>query len=225
MLVIRKLSRKSDEYVQAEIVKQNIETNVQEESCVEEKCVNSSPELIGKMGEEKVEKYLRKLSKNYYISKQFELYWDRGRRVDHVVVSDDVLFVIETKKYSGIFNYWQNNDGRWFRYLKKRKIDECDNPFLQVVGYSNSINDYLRRNGIKPVIIQPIVVSVGDLKLTNIQSNVPFLRYWEICSYIMNYYTPYKMSKINKERLLEVIQRGEERRASHHSQEEATDAA
>lgn len=160
------------------------------------------PAAAGIAGETIVAGQLSRLPEKYKVFHKVWLDSRPPRQIDHVVVSDDVVFVLETKNYSTKVRLSQSRKGKWY----KKNGDYCSdnslrNPFTQLILYVGILKNMLLRRGMDKVVVQPVVVSVGKLQLDGIASNIPIVCSNEICSYIVNYYSPFWLSSDKKQRL------------------------
>ncbi|MCA1055278.1 NERD domain-containing protein [Rossellomorea aquimaris] len=101
----------------------------------------STPSVKGKIGEGEVKYYLRKLnnSDKYRIFHDILLPSSSGgtTQIDHIVISQAGIFVIETKNYKGwIFGNEQSM--QWTQVIYKRK-QKFYNPFYQNHGHIKAI--------------------------------------------------------------------------------------
>ncbi|CEJ69903.1 DNA topoisomerase 1 [Chryseobacterium oranimense G311] len=103
-----------------------------------------TPKIKGLIGENKVSKALKRLNKEKYIVlNNIELNIKGSTsQIDHIIVSDYGIFVIETKNYKGwILGY--ENDKFWTQaiYKYRRKFY---NPVLQNQGHIYALKHVLR---------------------------------------------------------------------------------
>lgn len=116
------------------------------------------PKLRGFMGEFWVKEELRKLPKNKYkVLNNIMISDNRGtHQIDHIVISQFGIFVIEMKNYYGLIK-GNDYDNKWCQYLGKKKsyffnpnhqnyghiksllniIDLDEDSFISVVCFSN----------------------------------------------------------------------------------------
>ncbi|MCL6445540.1 MAG: NERD domain-containing protein [Alicyclobacillus sp.] len=124
------------------------------------------PQLLGKRGEQIVAAKLAGLNPSVYrvmndvvIPKE-----DNGTsQIDHVVVSPNRIFVIETKHYDGKI-FGKEHDYRWTQVFYKRKHSFL-NPIIQNKGHIKTLQAVLAE--FMPVKFVSIVVfsGRGDLKV------------------------------------------------------------
>lgn len=104
-------------------------------------------EWIGSYGEYKVRKAIKKIEAtssgkykayhNLYIPKQD----GSTSQIDHIILSDQGLFVIETKNYSG-WIFGDETSKYWTQVIYKRK-EKFLNPILQNKGHIKALRDWL----------------------------------------------------------------------------------
>jgi len=134
-------------------------------------------------GERRVARILSELPEGYKVINDL-LISQNGRttQIDHVVISEYRIFVIETKDYSGKI-YGNNTDENWTEYIYNNSY-KFWNPVLQNRGHVNVLA-YLFPN-IDPNLFIPIVVFSPDATLkTNTEDKVIYWTYLkdEILSY------------------------------------------
>ena len=98
-------------------------------------------EKLGKIGEIEVSSELRTLPSDKYEVIDDLLYLNNNRthQIDHVVVSNYGIFIIETKNYSGSV-YGSDNYNTWSQYLGKKKYPFL-NPVLQNRGHVKALEN------------------------------------------------------------------------------------
>jgi hypothetical protein len=104
-------------------------------------------EWIGSYGEYKVRKAIKKIEAsssgkykafhNLYIPKQD----GTTSQIDHIILSDQGLFVIETKNYSG-WIFGDETSKYWMQVIYKRK-EKFLNPILQNKGHIKALRNWL----------------------------------------------------------------------------------
>ncbi|BCB05731.1 NERD domain-containing protein [Bacillus sp. KH172YL63] len=111
----------------------------------------SSPKVKGKIGEGKVRYFLGKLDpERYVVVHDLLLHARDGRttQIDHVVIGEAGIFVIETKNYRGwIFGSEHNN--KWTQVLNRRK-SFFQNPLHQNYGHIKAIEQIIGSSSIQP---------------------------------------------------------------------------
>ena len=98
---------------------------------------------LGMEGEEEVDRELNLLNKeDYIVLKDLTLLYDNStHQIDHVVVSNYGIFVIETKNYSG-FIKGSDKYYKWVQFIGKKKYMFL-NPVFQNKGHISALQDLL----------------------------------------------------------------------------------
>lgn len=101
------------------------------------------PKLIGLIGEHWTKQELRKLPKDKYKLLNNIMISVNGKthQIDHILVSEYGIFVIETKQYNGYITGGKY-DKNWVRHIGKKKI-YYTNPIRQNYGHVKSICELL----------------------------------------------------------------------------------
>lgn len=90
------------------------------------------PKWKGKVGEKLVKRILSKLDpKSYYVLHNVTVYTEYGdtTQIDHIVIAETGVFVIETKNYEG-WIYGNEKSARWKQGIFRKK-SSFQNPFHQ----------------------------------------------------------------------------------------------
>ncbi|MFY4674853.1 nuclease-related domain-containing protein [Bacillus anthracis] len=90
------------------------------------------PKWKGKVGEKLVKRILSKLDpKSYYVLHNVTVYTEYGdtTQIDHIVIAETGVFVIETKNYEG-WIYGNEKSARWTQGIFRKK-SSFQNPFRQ----------------------------------------------------------------------------------------------
>ena len=97
------------------------------------------PKFRGFMGEFWIKEELRKLPKNRYkVLNDIMISDNRGtHQIDHIVISQYGIFVIEMKNYKGLIK-GKEHDNKWCQYLGKNK-NYFLNPIHQNYGHIKSL--------------------------------------------------------------------------------------
>lgn len=140
------------------------------------------PQIKGEQGEAEISRILSRLR-----PEKFKVLNDiliinkyRSSQIDHVVVSNYGIFVIETKNYKGwIFGH--ENSGYWTQTFYKKKY-RFRNPIIQSWGHIRTLKDALSEFGYIPYF--PIVVFSGKATLKGITATVPVLYSHALIEYI-----------------------------------------
>ncbi|WP_215225203.1 NERD domain-containing protein [Echinicola shivajiensis] len=140
------------------------------------------PKLKGILGEANVSLILKLLNRNRYkvINDVLVKDFSRSSQIDHIVVSNYGLFVIETKNYKGwIFGHESSSYWTQTIYGKKYKFR---NPVLQNWGHINTLKAVLP--DFPSVSYYSVIVFTGNSKLKRITSKVPVLKPSKLLRYI-----------------------------------------
>ncbi|GAA4303513.1 NERD domain-containing protein [Aestuariibaculum suncheonense] len=135
---------------------------------------NLLPRIKGARGEDEVSKKLNRLNKRAYIVLNDILlkFGDSSTQIDHVVICQSGIFVIETKNYKGWIHGHQNSE-YWtktiYRYKKKLR-----NPIKQNWVHVYALKDILAEFGF--IEYFPVVVFAGVGKLMNVTSDLPVIK-------------------------------------------------
>ena len=121
------------------------------------------------------ERYTRLHCRWYLASKEYRQYHDmfipalpRPTQIDHIVVSEYGIFVIETKTMNGkIYGYY--DDSKWAQYFGKEKYI-FQNPLRQNYLHTKTLAKFLNVDHSK---LFPVIVFWGDCQLqTDLPENV-----------------------------------------------------
>src|SRR5690606_23836881 len=104
---------------------------------------NLKPKVKGIIGENQISGVLRKLGKDYVVIHNVKLnIKDSISQIDHIVVSDYGIFVIETKNYKGWILGYENSQN-WTQVIYKYK-NKFYNPVLQNRGHIYALKYLLK---------------------------------------------------------------------------------
>lgn len=123
-------------------------------------------------------------------------------QIDHVVVADQGVFVIETKNYQGTI-YGNERAAEWYQYLGDQKYP-FHNPLHQNYGHVKSLSENLQ---LPESVFVPIVVFPNQTKL-NIETQNMVLQSYELADYIRNYTSDSLLSEEEKYNACEVLRKG-----------------
>lgn len=161
------------------------------------------PRLKGFWGEKKVSFRLKLLnSKKYKVLNNVLIQTEnRSSQIDHIMITNSGIFVIETKNYSGwIFGHERAYE--WTQTLYKRK-HKFRNPIKQCQGQIKTLKRVLSE--FDSIKYYPVVVFTGDAVLKDVTSYAPVLYGNELLSYIRDYSKIKRLSDDEVERIEEKI--------------------
>ncbi len=142
--------------------------------------------IKGLSGENIVLNHLNTLPKNYLVFHDVQLPNGKGN-IDHIVVGQTGLFIIETKNYSGKYLISGN---RWY-YYKDNKYNEIkQNPGTQLMRNILYLKSFLEEKGIKKsrIYAKGIVAFVqNNVSITRESENYKVLSPSAIPEYILTY--------------------------------------
>lgn len=133
------------------------------------------PKIIGSNGERIVARRLKHLNKSEYIvlsniliENSFNNYTSQ---IDHIVISRNCIFVIETKNYNGWIHGHQNSE-YWTQTIYKHK-NKFRNPIKQNWSHVYAIKSILSEY--EPIKYFPVVVFSGSAEIKNVTSTLPVI--------------------------------------------------
>lgn len=141
------------------------------------------PKFRGFMGEFWVKEELRKLPKNKYkVLNDIMIRDDRGtHQIDHIVISQFGIFVIEMKNYYGLIK-GNDYDKKWCQYLGKNKSYFL-NPIHQNYGHIKSLLNIVNLEEEKIISI----VCFSNQANVKVKSDYLITQTDTLCSDILNY--------------------------------------
>lgn len=154
--------------------------------------INSS-KIIGSSGEKKVNAIINSLGEDYILLPDLMIRNSRGAtsQIDHVVLSEYGIFVIETKTYSG-WIFGNENAENWKKITKRNRYS-FRNPVKQNWGHVYALKEILKQ--FPNCKYYPIVVFAGTAELKDITSKVPVIYTDDLKSTIENYSSTKCLSK------------------------------
>ena len=142
------------------------------------------PQAKGARGERRVSSRLDSLSSQYKVINDLVLKTNKGyTQIDHVVISNYGVFVIETKNYSG-WIYGSETKPYW-KQTFRRSSYEFYNPIFQNRSHILALRAQL--SDLNRVPFVPIVVFTGRCDLKVYAPNVEVIQIWDLESTIKSY--------------------------------------
>lgn len=140
----------------------------------------------GKVGEKRVAKILSRLSnEEYHIFNDVVISYGKGTsQIDHIVVSQYGIFVIETKFYEG-WIFGSEESEYWTQIIYRNKA-RFYNPILQNKGHVKALKALLKESG--DLFICPIV-TFSDRASLNIKTDESCVTYWKELPKIISGFT------------------------------------
>lgn len=117
----------------------------------------------GKDGEERVKRFLQQLSfPNTVINDRYvdNINSVKDAQVDHFVVSEKGIVMIETKNYSGEIDMTDRN--QWIQTKPNGERKACTNAYYQSVSHMQIMENLMRKNGFDDVKLYAIVVFANE---------------------------------------------------------------
>lgn len=163
-----------------------------------------SSKIIGSSGEKNVNAIIYSLGEDYILLPDLMIRNSRGAtsQIDHVVLSEYGIFVIETKTYSGwIFGNEQSEE---WKKITKRNRYSFRNPVKQNWGHVYALKEILKK--FPNCKYYPIVVFAGSAELKDITSKVPVVYSDDLKSTIENYCSTKCLSKDEVLQIKEILE-------------------
>lgn len=144
-------------------------------------------QIKGFMGEFWVKLRLKTLPKDKYVVLNDIMIYSSSttHQIDHLVISDYGIFVIETKMYSG-FITGNEYDQKWTRHYGKTKF-YFNNPIHQNYGHVLALKDILNLDESKFI---PIVCFPGREVTVKVKTKHHITTYYTLTSIIQSYTMP-----------------------------------
>lgn len=107
------------------------------------------PKLKGMLGEKRVNSSLSKLPhEKYEILNDIMIRNGKGTtQIDHIVISEYGIFVIETKNYDGLI-YGREKDRMWTQVINKNAKFRFMNPLRQNYGHVKALQELTNEKNI-----------------------------------------------------------------------------
>ena len=119
----------------------------------------------GNEGERIVKKRLNRLKKSKYTIINDVSFSINGKisQIDHLVVSNFGIFVIETKNYKGMI-FGRENDSNWIQVLGRHK-NQFYSPIRQNLGHIYALKHVLREYNVPKLESIVVFTNRGELKV------------------------------------------------------------
>ncbi|WP_134702981.1 NERD domain-containing protein [Ammoniphilus sp. YIM 78166] len=144
-----------------------------------------SPKVKGYIGEKKVQKKLKSLDPNQYISVHdimIQISEGKTSQIDHIILSSYGIFVIETKNYQG-WIFGKDQQQYWTQTIYKRK-EKLFNPVWQNKGHIKALQDLLSDF---PTVPYHSIIVFGDQATLKVESNTHVIYASQLVSTILKY--------------------------------------
>lgn len=142
------------------------------------------PQAKGKRGEMRVSSHLDSLPSQYKVINDLVLKTKNGyTQIDHIVISNYGVFVIETKNYSG-WIYGSESKLNW-KQTFRRSSYEFYNPIFQNKTHISALRAQL--SDLYRIPFVPIVVFTGNCSLKVYAPNVAVIKIGDLKSTIKSY--------------------------------------
>jgi len=171
----------------------------------------SIPYDKGIEGEKITEEHLQQLPDSYSLINDVNLE-DSFGNIDHIVLGQNGIFVIETKNHEGKIRYEGDN---WFQFKEEWKIPEeheMKSPSKQVKRNAAILRNYISENDIfknsKRLWVEGIVVFThNNVRIKGKNSTVPILKVHDLPNYIRNKRSNDNFSHQDLDKLAEILMR------------------
>ena len=146
------------------------------------------PKLFGYMGESVVRYKLSKLDPNKYkvINNFLAVVDGKSTEIDHIVVSNYGVYVIETKYYKGLITGHEKSK-HWTQHINRYK-NKFHNPIRQNYGHVMALKTIFKKYPRIPFI--PIVVFTGEAKIRVKTDSAIVIESKDLLQTIKNYNKP-----------------------------------
>lgn len=159
--------------------------------------------LKGNYGEWLIAKKLNQLDRKKYTVLHDVKFKIHGKisQIDHVVVSDYGLFVIETKNYKGIIRGFEGSE-RWTQKIHQHQY-EFYNPIRQNKGHIYALNHVLKKTTADDYVSIIAFTNKSQLK---IKSSTPVVHAQELLKTVRRYQSK-KFDKNSKSAIIHMIKK------------------
>jgi len=163
----------------------------------------NQPVVKGFLGERRVRNQLNMLySENYRVLNNIMIKRNKGTsQIDHLVISTQGIFVIETKNYKGWIH--GNDDSEyWTQTFYKSKI-KFHNPVRQNWGHICALKETLP--DYEKVPYHSVVVFAGKVRLMNVNTKTDVIYPDQIVDTITSYNGPRQLSSGDMEKIFDIL--------------------
>src|SRR5690625_4493324 len=147
------------------------------------KKLNNNPKIKGLIGERKVNQILNKFNYKYH---SIKLKTPKKTQIDHILITNDAIFVIETKNYQGFV--FESNDKKNFIVLNNNKRTIYNSPIIQNDYHIKNLSHHLSKykNYLKSLIVFMDSANIKSIEYENV------INYRSLYKYIKTYQTKNK---------------------------------
>ncbi|TNP01519.1 nuclease-related domain-containing protein [Bacillus pacificus] len=164
------------------------------------------PKWKGKAGEKLVKRILSKLDpESYYVLHDVTVHTEYGEttQIDHIVIAETGVFVIETKNYEGII-YGNEKAARWTQGIFRKK-SSFQNPFRQNYKHIKAIEWLMEQQ--LPCISIAAFHPKCSLKRVNVHSKDKHVLYYNDLKSCIESYTEVQLTKDEVQHIYQTISR------------------
>ncbi|WP_305927950.1 nuclease-related domain-containing protein [Bacillus mycoides] len=164
------------------------------------------PKWKGKAGEKLVKRILSKLNpESYYVLHDVTVHTEYGdtTQIDHIVIAETGVFVIETKNYEG-WIYGDEKAARWTQGIFRKK-HSFQNPFRQNYKHTKAIEWVMEQQ--LPCISIATFHPKCSLKRVNVHSKDKHILYYNNLKKCIESYTDIQLTKEEVQHIYQTILR------------------
>lgn len=164
------------------------------------------PKWKGKAGEKLVKRILSKLDpKSYYVLHNVTVYTEYGdtTQIDHIVIAETGVFVIETKNYEG-WIYGNEKSARWTQGIFRKK-SSFQNPYRQNYKHIKAIEWVIEQQ--LPCISIAAFHPKCNLKRVHVHSKDKHVLYYNDLQKCIESYTDVQLTNDEVQRIYRTILR------------------
>ncbi len=153
------------------------------------------------IGEVEVNNILNKINR-YKLLSDIMIEGKNGTsQIDHILIGEKGVFVIETKDYSGLI-YGDEYSKHWTQIIN-RNSNQFYNPIRQNYGHIKALEKCIKR---KDIFIS-LVVFTNKSKLKKVKTETPVLQINKLKRFIKKYKSDVKLSKKEIEEIYSLIKK------------------